>query len=246
MSSTDFVIWSNLSALLAISYAFSLGEFHATGLTSISMIISIMYHYCQTGRGCIATPKACYNDYTFWQWADEFFVFLLIIFYIAYTLKLTRGGRNSFWVVFFFIVSLPFIFLTLIFNINFWICELVLILVGLGLFVVSFLYQKKKFAALLSLLVAIGLVIGGFIVFYFGGNPGDSRYETLHGIWHILIYLAAFFLLDVPYGNFKRLYYRIFSKKRKHTRFRHTWFKWWSHTENTKEEEMTESLKRQK
>ncbi|NJM99247.1 MAG: hypothetical protein HC800_20785 [Phormidesmis sp. RL_2_1] len=68
-------------------------------------------------------------------------------------------------------------------------------------FVGLFMSKNRIKMYILSGILAAILVVSGFVLFIVAGDPGDSLYTWLHGTWHILIFLGAYFVIDLKYGR---------------------------------------------
>jgi len=211
-----FLVLSNIAAILPFSYALFIRQYPEATLLGIIAIISFFYHLCQGEFFCIVKQN-CANsdDFAFLQFADEFFVFIGILWFIAYFFRFTGISHLRFTISFIFIAQ-AIVFIPLISDNEFFIYEVILIFIA---FIVALAWTILKpswlkspsfnIAGIFSFIFAGLLLIVGFTLFVVGGDPGDPQYIILHGIWHILLFIAAFFILDIPFGNLNVLFLSV-------------------------------------
>jgi hypothetical protein len=206
-SATDlYLLFSNVVIVIPIVYAFSRKLYAEASLLTTVGVISTLYHACQADFYCIfnSNLKHHSNDKLL-QYSDEFFVDTTVIWFILFFLEFEIQYRIA--VIFFvqpiFLLSVlsqsshtPTIVLVTIFGITFF-----------ALLRSIFLY-KRIYAELESGIIALILLISGFVIFYLGGDDGINEYGTLHSTWHILLMLSLLFIIrtKVTFGR----YYLIF------------------------------------
>jgi hypothetical protein len=203
-----FLVLSNLVVLPAFFYAIILGQIPEAFILGIVGLVSFFYHLCQAGFYCIVTNiYGTGEDFLVLQYADEFFVFLALIWFIAYWFKFNTRTVLLEMTISFIFIAIAIVFVALISgSSNFIFYEIGLIVLALVASFIWMLIWRRRRMGWEGLGIALGFVITGLILFYVAGDPGDSNYDLVHGVWHILLFIAAFFILDTRYGNLRRVF----------------------------------------
>lgn len=221
-----FLVLSNLAVLPAFIYAIFLGQIPEASILGIVGLVSFFYHLCQAGFYCIVTETCVTQDnFSILQFADEFFVFLALLWFIAYWFKFnTRTVLLEITIAFIFIAE-AIVFIPLVADSgNFIFYEVSLIALSLVASFIWMLIWRQRKMGWKGLGLALGLIITGLILFYVAGDPGDTNYDIVHGVWHILLFIAAFFILDTRYGNLERVLLLGKSFKTRWTKHIQRWF----------------------
>lgn len=199
-SSDLYLIFSNLAMVPAIYLSVLLVLYPEAALLTAIGVVSGIYHMCQTGFFCVYNSNIDDEEkFVLLQYSDEFFVNTGLLWFILYTLEIPIN------------LKITFVFLSQIFFLLFVlsgkhyafivIAIILLFFILLSIIYLSLFRRILRFALLPSL-IALVLLISGFIVFFFGGDPGDKHYTALHGTWHILLMIAIFFVLYIKYGDY--------------------------------------------
>ena len=210
-----FLVLSNFFVVPSLFYALFLNQIPEAAILGIIGITSTFYHLCQTGFFCITKEDCSTNDnFSLMQFADEFFVFLAILWFIAYFFGTTAKYRSLECTISFVFIAQAIVFMPLVSKSGFLYYEIAIVVVSIFFF--FFAAQKRTIIHWISFLIGILIIIAGAVLFIVGGDPGDRLYTWLHGVWHILLLVAVFFILDSRYGNLKR----FFTGKKLKTRWR--------------------------
>lgn len=203
-----FLVLSNLVVLPALVYAIILGQIPEAVILGVVGLVSFFYHLCQAGFFCIVTNTCVLgDDFLILQKADEFFVFLALIWFIAYWFRFNTRTVLLELTISFIFIAIAIVFIALVSgSSNFIFYEVALIVVALVASFIWMLIWRRKRMGWEGLGIALGLIIIGLILFYVAGDPGDPNYDLVHGIWHILLFVAAFFILDTRYNNLRRVF----------------------------------------
>ena len=147
--------------------------------------ISSTYHLCDSFNFCIFSYQAHY-------WLDHFFAFISFIVLAIYCMNFRNKEYK-------YLTLLTFSEITLLayikFGINLKTMSIIMILVGI-LYIVRWLYGEISHYRLYELFLSIILVGLGLILFIFFNKTKES-YWYIHGVWHILIFIAAYFVLEI-------------------------------------------------
>ena len=203
-----FLVLSNLFVLPALLYAIILGQIPEAAILGIVGLVSFFYHLCQAGFYCIVKDTCpTGKNFSILQFADEFFVFLALLWFIAYWFKFnTRTVLLEMTIAFIFIAQ-AIVFIPLVADSgNFIFYEIGLIILTLVASFIWMLIWRRRRISWDGLGIALGLIIIGLILFYVAGDPGEPNYDLVHGIWHVLLFVAVFFILDTRYNNLKRIF----------------------------------------
>jgi hypothetical protein len=194
-----FLVISNIAAIPAIVYALYRCLFPEATLIIIIAIVSFFYHMCQSDYWCLVSSD-CQNkaDFVIMQMMDEFFVFVVIIWFILYFFEI----RLRYRIVLTFIIQ-TIIFIPIVRNVYILIFEAAIIggIIIISIIILIFLSKKSISFYIFSTIVAIILIVVGFSLFIVAGDPDDSLYPWLHSVWHILLFIAILFVLDMKYGK---------------------------------------------
>jgi len=211
-SSELFLVLSNLAVIPPFLYALVLAELSSAVLLVITAIISFFYHLCQTGIFCVIDNS---SDFSVLQFADEYFVFIVILWFVAYFFGMTTRTIPLELTISFIWIAQAVGFLPLVSDSeNFIYYEIAFVgFMIIGSFIWTF--STKRIIDWESLGIGLGFIAAGSILFIVGGDPGNEGYNWVHGTWHFMLFFAVVFILDTKYGNIKR----FFACKRLKTRW---------------------------
>lgn len=198
-SSGLFLILSNLAAIPAVVYAIYLWLLPEAAILGVAATISTMYHICQTGYGCIVRSTCPgTHSYSTMQSSDEFFVFTALIWFIMYFFQVRQNYRAATIFIAQAIIFLPVVVQFEVFIFLGSVAGAVALLACIA--VVLFLRGRMFEFYMVGALVALVLLVVAFTLFVVAGEPGTEKYTYLHSTWHILVFFAAFFVIDIKHG----------------------------------------------
>lgn len=195
MAGLDFAIGLMLvlsNLLLLPTIALSLIEiyiidfYYLMGLFSVSSV----YHLCQADFYCIGPLENLQQADHVTVWSTLFWLYLTTLDFDIRTLVGIQVGVERFFVVF------SFLFVdTSIFPITFLVAGVCGYIIKIFVFKIPILKYDILFGAVGLLLFGVGLW------FHLTAGPIRGReYAWKHLIWHILVFIAAFFLYLVRMG----------------------------------------------
>jgi len=192
-TSGDFyLVFSNITMVLAAVYAFSRKLYATASISTTVGVVSTFYHLCQRHFYCILeTDLSQHSSYKFLQYSDEFFVDTLVIWYILFFLEVKKEYITA--VIF---LTQPIFLLSILSNSGHTITIVYVTIFSILFFALvrSIILYRRIYIEFGSGIIALILLIGGFLNYYFAGVYED-KYATLHSTWHILLMLALFFII---------------------------------------------------
>lgn len=160
-------------------------------------VVSFTYHHLQYCTGCYEDP----DRYRRWQETDDFaalFVFLVIGVYL-----LALGQSPAKGIIYF--VGAVIIFLERLFSdVQAVVAIGVLLVVAL---IARLVYDRKSYPYanldVVDLILSALLAASGLFIFVY--RPDD---DNLHGLWHVILSLSAYFALDSLDHTYTLLFWR--------------------------------------
>lgn len=196
------LVGSNLALLPAIFYSHHLGLIPESAILSTVLVISTVYHLCQTGFLCILDI-----GFTTFQLEDHFWVYGALVWMILYVVGLDLPYRFT---IFIWVQALLFP-LILEFMEQWWFSGFAIgFLVLIAILLLSLVVKGIPRFNIFSMLAAVILIGTGFAFHIAGGDPtppssenGETnhKYAWLHSAWHIFVMLAAYYIIDLKHGN---------------------------------------------
>lgn len=194
-----YLILSNIAMLPAIIYAWFRRLYAETALLITVATVSFLYHACQGNFFCIVRETSFGEQkFVILQNTDEFFVNITIIWFVMYFLNVPRDVE--FAVVF---TIAPILLISILSNTanTLYILIGAISVAGIVAFSYSLILNRKFRFSYIPAFIALFLLIGGSLFFYFANDPGTSdNYSSFHATWHVLLMLAVAFVLHTRYG----------------------------------------------
>lgn len=201
MNSSDelYLVLSNTAILPAVVYSFFLGLWPEFSLLTALGTNSTLYHLCQGNFFCIITTSVLGQpDFYVLQKTDEFFVNIAIVYFVMYFLWIPRE------IILLVVFLVSPMFMMTIFSGSVYTNLILGVVIGISVFAVLIycVFVKEEFEfSLISGILALILLITGFVFFLLGGDPNESdNYGIYHGNWHTFLMLGLFFVIDLRYG----------------------------------------------
>lgn len=185
------LVLSNLILIPTSLHALFMGHYSETVSVFVTFAISSLYHSCQANFFCVAPLNAM-------QICDHFFVYSCMAWILFFLMELQLQHRFI-GLLLIQAVMLP----ALMSSIHKWWIALVLIsfVVVFSLFILLVCMKEVPKFDTIELVIATVLLIGGFILHIFAGDPGEAGYAWKHSIWHILSMMAIFFAIEMKDGK---------------------------------------------
>lgn len=199
VSSLDnFNTFSNLFVIPAVALCLYKRLWASASVLITLGTVSFIYHACQTGLFCIFESEVSgQQNYFLLQVLDEVNVYITIVWFILFFLEIGYHLRSTA-----LLLSYPVFALTFVSDSDYddlinWFVVGVIIVVA----VVYNVYNDRGIRiGMVSLVITIGLIVIGLIMFYNSTSFEDGNdYNLYHGLWHTFLFLALFFLVLSKY-----------------------------------------------
>ncbi len=195
-----FVILSNVAMIPAAAVAISLREYYVGIYIAISYFMSLLYHMCLAELYCIGSLPLLHilDNYFATSLIPVLAVYLAGFSDVPYS-KFTPRHISSQGAGQAILLIEQAIMLAIVIQ---WIGNtgVIVVWVTVSIFVpltVKWVWFDGLIGVVASyrwwyLVVGLVFSVGGFVAFFLGEN---SIYGTVHGVWHILISVAVFFIV---------------------------------------------------
>lgn len=195
-----FLLLSNIAVVPAFLYAIAIKKFDSAAILATVSIVSFLYHSCQTNYFCVFNSDIPgESNFYLLQKSDEFFVTIAFVWFILYAVGI--GSILTATAIF----SLQGVFLLSLLSGKSYSTTIIAITIGIAAFfaiVYALIRPKRLYFVILPSFVSLALLAAGFTLFIIAGDPGETKYYLYHSFWHILLFIAVFFVLMIKANGY--------------------------------------------
>lgn len=194
------LIVSNAPLIPSIIFSFFKRKYTLTCIYTVLYVASSLYHLCQADFYCITT----FHNH---QIIDHFFVYTAFTWTIFFLIRLNAELTIS------LITLIQFVLLLTIMK---WIDSWILAGVTIGsilliTLILVFIYGIPK-GGTRDFIGALVLIIVGIVLHVLAGDPGDRNYPFYHSMWHILAFVAIYYVIET--SDNESLFHKLFCRKK--------------------------------